>query len=256
MKPRLLLASYGPAGVLAITRLLAEGWTPDNLGLLTYDREDNQYLVQFARGRGIIVNLEPINGTFSYHWIKQGGFDYLLSLHYRDRIPASILDFFPNRAMNLHGGRLPEFRGCWSPSWALINGKKETGFTYHYMTPKFDDGNIIQHRTVLIEPTDTAYSLFHRILVESMDDFIVALNLLIKQVEGFNQANFGTPHYYNRDIPFGGYIQPGWSDVQIDRYIRAMYFPPKTGALLKLPDGTEREVLTMHAYRKLTCRSV
>ena len=29
-----------------------------------------------------------------------------------------------------------------------------------------------------------------------------------------------------RSLPFGGLIQPEWSDVQIDRFIRAMHFPP------------------------------
>lgn len=253
-RPKFLIAGYGPAALMGINYLLGSGgWGPDNLDLLTYDRPDNQFLMDYARGRGLRVWTLSIKDRNLPDWIETQNFEYLISLHYRDIIPATVLEMFPKRAMNLHGGKLPEYRGCWSPSWAIINGSKESGFAYHYITPGVDEGNLIVSRIVPITSEDTAYSLFHRTLIESMEAFMQAVEMLMRQVEGVPQANLGKSNYYTRKLPFGGYIQPGWSEVQTHRYIRAMYFPPKQGALLKLPDGTQREVLTIEQYKEVKC---
>ena len=39
------------------------------------------------------------------------------------------------------------------------------------------------------------------------------------------------------------------------RFIRAMTFPPFKGALLRLADGSDREILSVDQYRGLVCHA-
>ena len=61
---------------------------------------------------------------------------------YYDRILTSRnLESF-NRALNLHNGPLPKYRGVNPINWALKNSEKSHGVTIHQITPGVDDGPI------------------------------------------------------------------------------------------------------------------
>jgi len=66
--------------------------------------------------------------------------DIIISMYYSYIIPGDILT---KNSFNLHPSLLPKYRGCSSLTWAMINGDKEAGFTYHFMNEKIDDGKII-----------------------------------------------------------------------------------------------------------------
>ena len=53
--------------------------------------------------------------------------------------------------------------------------------------------------------------------------------------------------YYKRILPNNGYIDRLWTDQQIERLIRAMYFPPHKGAMLRTKDG-EVEIKSFQQY--------
>ena len=59
------------------------------------------------------------------------------------------------------------------------------------------------------------------------------------------------PSYYPRRVPNNGYVNPAWSREQIDRFIRAMYFPPFKGACVRLVDGGEVEISALAEYDAL-----
>merc|ERR1712216_675607 len=44
----------------------------------------------------------------------------------------------------------------------------------------------------------------------------------------------GEASYHFRKLPFDGLIQHEWSDSQVERFIRAMHFPPFDGAAVVL----------------------
>lgn len=243
--PRYLLAGYGLAPVLAIQQLLAAGQQPDSIGLLTHDDARNQFLMQYTATHGIETKTFSVKSFACYDWIRERGFNRLHSLHFRHIIPGRVLDLFEGRAMNLHGGKLPEYRGCWSTSWALITGG-EVGFTYHRMTPAIDDGTILVSFSRPPEAHETAYSLFHTLLGLSMASYGTACDLLDSDAPGSLQT--GIPAYYSRALPYDGYIQPGWDREQVDRFVRAMYFPPHKGATLHLADGRTVEISTLEEY--------
>ena len=54
---------------------------------------------------------------------------------------------------------LPEYRGVYPVNWAIIEGKKNTGVTYHLVNEKIDDGQIVCQKEISISLGDTARSL-------------------------------------------------------------------------------------------------
>jgi hypothetical protein len=54
--------------------------------------------------------------------------------------------------------------------------------------------------------------------------------------------------YYKRALPFDGVIDQNWESDVIEAFIRAMNFPPYSGARMVLPSGNSIEVSTYGAY--------
>jgi folate-dependent phosphoribosylglycinamide formyltransferase PurN len=67
----------------------------------------------------------------------------------------------PARAcINLHLGKLPEYRGTASAFWEIFNGEPYGGVTVHFVDEKLDNGDILLEDTVDILAGDTEKSLY------------------------------------------------------------------------------------------------
>ena len=56
-------------------------------------------------------------------------------------------------SINLHCGRLPDYRGAPPAFWELYNGEREVGVTVHRVTAKLDEGPILQQELFPLDPT-------------------------------------------------------------------------------------------------------
>ena len=65
---------------------------------------------------------------------------------------------------NLHASLLPNYRGAAPINWAIINGEKETGLTTFFLKHEIDTGDIIEQVKEEISETDTASSLYERLM--------------------------------------------------------------------------------------------
>merc|ERR1711972_436069 len=63
----------------------------------------------------------------------------------------------------------------------------------------------------------------------------------------------GSSSYHYRRLPFNGLIQPEWNDDRVERFIRAMYFPPFDGAAFSLGGENGKRVLvnSVEDYQQL-----
>jgi methionyl-tRNA formyltransferase len=240
MKPisdtKIVLAAYGTPGIYAIERLFALGLAPSQISLLTHVSDDrNRPLIAYAYEYSIVHTTARPTSDTAFDLISKMQPDVLLSLHYRKRIPEEILDIPKYGCANLHPSLLPKYRGTFSIPWALINGEERVGFTWHYMTPKFDDGNMLAQLSYDVLPWDTAFSLFHKAIIKGVERMDDVLFQVLHGATGYPQAEGGS--YYKRELPYGGRIDPAWSDDKIDRFIRAMYFPPHDPAFVETLNG-------------------
>ncbi len=89
--------------------------------------------------------------------------DYILGIHFPYIIPGEVLRIPRRGVVNLHPAYLPFNRGWHTPSWAILD-KTPIGATLHFMDEGIDTGDIIFQRQVEIEETDTADSLYQKVL--------------------------------------------------------------------------------------------
>lgn len=57
--------------------------------------------------------------------------------------------------LNLHKGRLPDYRGMPPSFWEMWNDEQEVGCTVHWVSSKLDAGDIVKEATVLRQPFST-----------------------------------------------------------------------------------------------------
>ncbi len=62
-------------------------------------------------------------------------------------------------SINVHKGKVPEYRGQPPAFWELYNGETSAGVTIHFVDDTLDTGDIVTEAVVPITPTDTEHSL-------------------------------------------------------------------------------------------------
>ena len=116
----------------------------------------------------------------------------MLSVLFGYLLPSEILGLAQWRAVNLHPGFLPWNRGADPNVWPLVDGSP-AGTTLHVMTDGLDAGPILAQRQVRHEASDTAESLYERLMVASIDLF-TATWPQVADVEPVDQPAGGSHH--------------------------------------------------------------
>lgn len=138
-------------------------------------------------------------------------------------IKNAVLEAPLVEAINFHYGLLPDYRGMNIPSWVIYNGEKETGFTWHYINAKVDDGEIIAQKSFLIDEKTTALDIVKKTMREGpvlFDTFIK--DLLAHHING--KPNIKTPNcheYKRKDLPNNGVLDLSLPKAEQDKIIRA-----------------------------------
>lgn len=234
---RIILCGYHWAGCKALEVLSHKA-----TDLFVYTHESPYYvpdLREACRNRGIPWTVDGISSS-SLPFTP----DVIASIYYRNIIDSDVLSVAGKKAFNFHPSLLPKYRGCSSLVWALINGEKYAGYTYHYLTKRIDAGDILLQKRMAIYPWDTGESLYYRVMFEAMNDLENVLELVTSENPGTPQN--GEPSYYPRGCPFEGKISDDWPDEYIERFIRALIFPPLPPAQYK-----EQNIYNFDQYRKL-----
>ena len=93
------------------------------------------------------------------------------------KIPLAALAAPRRGSINMHPGMLPRHRGPVPLAWALRDGDKEWGTTWHYMDAELDTGNLLAQGSVPIEDDDADIAAFGQKLTAS------AIGLLPRALE-------------------------------------------------------------------------
>lgn len=140
-------------------------------------------------------------------------------------------------AINLHGGKLPEYRGSSPINWALINGETTITISVLELTEEIDAGDIIGELSLDLKNTDNAKTVLDWALDQFPKLLLTALNK-IKQdgkICGTKQPVLGA-RYFPLRTPDDGFISFETMTAQtILNFIRGLA-PPFPGAF-SIMDG-------------------
>ncbi|HDK26470.1 MAG TPA: methionyl-tRNA formyltransferase [Candidatus Atribacteria bacterium] len=119
---------------------------------------------KIALDRGVeIFQPENINDEEFIRRIIKFNPDIILVVAYGQILSKDILDIPRIGSINIHASLLPKYRGAAPINWAIINGEKETGITFMFMSEKVDAGDIIYQRKITILPDETYGELKERL---------------------------------------------------------------------------------------------
>ncbi len=108
-------------------------------------------------------------------------------------LPESVWGMPKFGTINLHASLLPQYRGAAPINWALVNGERVTGVTTFFIRHNIDTGDIINQRTVEIEPSDNAATLHDKLMIEGASLLLETIEQIIKgQVNKIRQSDIIT----------------------------------------------------------------
>lgn len=160
--------------------------------------------------------------------IKTLGVDLLLNVHSLYLVHPSVVAAPRLGSFNLHPGKLPEFAGLNSASWAIYEQAAEMGVTLHRMTAGIDTGDIAYQTTFAIRDDDTALSLNARCVREGLRqiDQLLAVAAVDPAAIPRLQQDRSQRRYYGRQVPENGRMQWSWPAARIATFVRACDYAP------------------------------
>ncbi len=101
--------------------------------------------------------------------LKESGVDYVVLAGWLKIIPASFVEEFKDRILNIHPALIPAFcgkgfYGLKVHEAAIGYGVKVSGATVHFVEADVDAGAIVMQRAVPVEDNDTPETLQARVL--------------------------------------------------------------------------------------------
>ena len=101
-------------------------------------------------------------------FLKDHDIEYIVLAGFLLKIPASLVEAYPNKIINIHPALLPKYggKGMYGQHvhQAVVDaGETESGITIHYVNGNYDEGNVIFQAKCPVLPTDTADTIAQKV---------------------------------------------------------------------------------------------
>lgn len=116
----------------------------------------------------------------SQRLLKALDLDYIIGIHFPYLVPPEILAIPKIGVLNLHPAYLPYNRGWHTPSWAILESTP-IGATLHFMDAGIDTGDIVHQKELIVQPDDTADTLYQRLKPLELETFKEAWPLIVTE---------------------------------------------------------------------------
>ena len=128
-----------------------------------------------------ILYFDQLNTKLTVNELETFEADIFILSGYNKILKKMIIDIPPLGTINLHGGKLPEYRGAAPINWQIINGEETGGCSIIYVDEGIDTGDIIAQEIYPITPQDTHNS----VLEKTLTIFPPLLEKVLKQIEDY-----------------------------------------------------------------------
>ncbi len=103
-------------------------------------------------------------------------------------LPATIVQEYENRILNIHPALLPKFGGkgmygIHVHRAVIAAGETESGCSIHFVNEVYDDGEVIHQRRCPVLPEDTPESLADKVLDLEHIAYPEALQMVVERIE-------------------------------------------------------------------------
>ena len=167
--------------------------------------------------------------------VKKGHlkYDFAVSMLFWQRISKVLIDNAKKGIINFHPAPLPDFKGTAGYNIAVLEGHNKWAVSAHYVDENFDTGDIIDVQWFNIDSdAETALSLERKAQPELFTQFVKVTSKAINSIARLpTSSNVGGRYISRKEMEAMKIVQ---SDDDIERKIRAFWFPPYDGAYIIL----------------------
>ena len=158
-------------------------------------------------------------------------YDYniLLSIVNFEYLQENIIKKAKLYALNYHDSLLPKYAGINASTWAIFNGEKTHGVTWHALAEEIDSGDILAQEEITIDNNETSYSLNIKCQNIGFNLFKnIIINIKNKKELKFTKQDLTKRTYFhqNKKFPNYGIINIEKFGSNIERMYRASFFGP------------------------------
>lgn len=229
---RLVLWANGRRGAACIEALCEAGMAPSLVVLHARGPDQPVGPAEVtAAGRALPIFAPPDpNDPRAIDRIAVENADVFILAGYGRILGAALLALPRRLAINLHAGKLPEFRGSSPMNWALIEGERSFTLSIIAVDEGVDTGDVLAERTFPIGPQDTIREL-HAVANHEFPHMMLDV---LEQIRGDRlerrPQDAARARYFPLRFPADGLIL--WDQLtarQVHNRIRALR-PPYPGA--------------------------
>ncbi len=163
-------------------------------------------------------------------------YDYLFSILNYKIIPIKFINSIKQISLNFHDGPLPKYAGLFSSTWAIANGEKTHGVTWHKITKKIDAGDIAINKKFNIKNDDTSYNLDIRSVLIGINLFKILIKKINKNNFSIKKQNLRNRTYYGK-TEIKNLIKKYNLDIENRTLTKALTLSPQKSHLLKKITG-------------------
>tara|TARA_B100000686_G_scaffold354502_1_gene465114 strand:- start:803 stop:1747 length:945 start_codon:yes stop_codon:yes gene_type:complete len=193
-------------------------------------------ILKFVKNRGVpIFDPANVNDAPYLQTLKKVNPDLLILCGYNQILKKDILKIPKRGAINLHGGRLPYYRGGSPINWQIINGETKGGCAILQVDNGIDTGDILDQQLYDIGLNETA----GEVTLKTFEIFQRMLPKVLSEMENdtlrFQKQERTDGSYYCKRYPRDGLIH--WDKMnalEVHNLVRALNGPNLPGAFTYL----------------------
>jgi methionyl-tRNA formyltransferase len=112
-----------------------------------------------------VIETEDVNSPETIAGVREVRPDAIFVVGWSQLVRGELIDLAPQGVYGMHPTLLPRHRGRAPIPWAILSGLAKTGVTlFEIVDPTADSGPVIAQREVEVEPTETATTLYDKLL--------------------------------------------------------------------------------------------
>lgn len=136
--------------------------------------------------------------------------DFIVSDRPQSLIKQDVLDYLPNKVINLHPAFLPWNRG-YHPLYFSVRDDNPSGNSIHYIDIGIDTGDIIEREEIYFSEDDTLRTAYDKLRDAMVEMFAKAWPKIEKETNDRSKQEGKSTHYWKRDFD-GVYekLPKGW----------------------------------------------
>ncbi len=181
--------------------------------------------MKYADANGIERKTTEEKSELKSYFLQKAGEGKLLIVSASNNylFPAELIEKENVTIINYHSALLPEFPGRNAPTWAIFEGAKKTGITWHYVNEGVDTGKIIIQKECEITESTKALDLVitqMKMASEAFDECIE--DVLSERVNPILQPEIPDRRVYkSKEIPGNGAFSTDDNPDYIYRLLRS-----------------------------------